>query len=113
MARGTAKAIAASACIALAAASIEEGCVVEAGASMSTSGIAVTGPPPPPMRETRPAPPDAQAVWVAGYWHWSGMQYNWIPGHWENAPPGARWRAPRYSIREGTYFYEPGSWSRP
>jgi hypothetical protein len=51
-------------------------------------------------------------VWIAGYWHWSGMQYTWIPGHWENAPPGARWRAPRYSIREGTYFYEPGSWSR-
>jgi WXXGXW repeat (2 copies) len=111
MARGTAKAIAASACIALSAASIEEGCVVEAGASMST-GIAVTGPPPPPMREARPPPPDAQAVWVAGYWHWSGMQYTWIPGHWENAPPGASWRAPRYSLRDGTYFYEPGGWSR-
>jgi hypothetical protein len=107
------KAIAASACIVLAAATFVAGCVVEAGVSASTTGVAVTGPPPEPMRETRPLPPDAQAVWVAGYWHWSGMQYTWIPGHWENAPPGARWRAPRYSIREGTYFYEPGGWSRP
>jgi WXXGXW repeat (2 copies) len=112
MTHGMGKAIAASACIALAAVSLASGCVVEAGVSAST-GVAVTGPPPQPMRETRPPPPDAQAVWIAGYWHWSGMQYTWIPGHWENAPPGASWRAPRYSIREGTYFYEPGSWSRP
>ena len=91
------------------------GCVVEGGASASSStaaGIPVSGPPPEPMREGRPAPPDAQAVWVAGYWHWSGMQYTWIPGHWENAPPGASWHAPRYSLREGTYFYEPGGWAR-
>ncbi len=40
------------------------------------------------------------------------MHYTWIPGHWENAPPGASWHAPHYSLREGTYFYEPGSWSR-
>ena len=113
MAHGMGKSIAAGACIALLAVSSLSGCVVEAGVAASTTGVAVTGPPPEPMRETRPPPPDAQAVWVAGYWHWSGMQYTWIPGHWENAPPGASWRAPRYSIREGTYFYEPGSWSRP
>ncbi len=97
--------------IAVAAVGCLAGCVVEAGISANT-GVAVTGPPPEPMSEARPAPPDAQAVWVAGYWHWSGMQYTWIPGHWENAPPGASWRAPRYSLRDGTYFYEPGGWSR-
>jgi YXWGXW repeat-containing protein len=110
------KAIAAAASVVLAALTLGTlgvGCVVEAGASGSIGGgVAVSGPPPEPMRETRPQPPDAQAVWVAGYWHWSGMQYTWIPGHWENAPPGASWHAPQYSIREGTYFYEPGSWSR-
>jgi hypothetical protein len=88
-------------------------CVIEAGSSVSTTaGVAVSGPPPEPMREARPLPPDAQAVWVPGYWHWSGMQYAWIPGHWEKAPPGASWHAPRYSLRDGTYFYEPGGWSR-
>ena len=111
MARGMGKAIAAV--FTVLAALSASGCVVEAGTSASVGGgVAVSGPPPQPMPEARPQPPDAQAVWVAGYWHWSGMQYTWIPGHWENAPPGASWRAPRYSIREGTYFYEPGSWSR-
>jgi hypothetical protein len=98
--------------VALAAAA-SSGCVIEGGASTSpASGVPVSGPPPEPMREARPVPPDAQASWVAGYWHWSGMQYTWIPGHWENAPAGASWRAPRYSLRDGTYFYEPGGWSR-
>jgi WXXGXW repeat (2 copies) len=111
MARGMGKAIAAV--FTVLAALSSSGCVVEAGTSASVAGgVAVSGPPPQPMPEARPQPPDAQAVWVAGYWHWSGMQYTWIPGHWEKAPPGASWRAPRYSIREGTYFYEPGSWSR-
>jgi hypothetical protein len=96
----------------LAAALLLTGCVVEASVSAS-SGVAVAGPPPEPVHESRPPQPNAQAVWVAGYWHWTGMQYTWIPGHWEQAPPGAQWRAPKYSIREGTYFYEPGTWSAP
>jgi hypothetical protein len=107
------KAIATAAfALAFAVLAASAGCVVEGGVSAPASGIAVSGPPPEPMREARPGPPDAQSVWVAGYWHWSGMQYTWIPGHWESAPAGASWRAPRYSIREGTYFYEPGGWSR-
>lgn len=86
------------------------GCVVETGA---LGGVAVSGPPPQPVVEARPAPPpNVRVVWIAGYWHWSGMQYTWIPGHWENAPPGASWRGPRYSLRDGTYFYEPGGWTR-
>jgi hypothetical protein len=40
------------------------------------------------------------------------MQYAWIPGHWEVPPAGARWRAPHYSLRDGTYFYEPGGWNQ-
>jgi hypothetical protein len=86
------------------------GCVVETG---TMGGIAVSGPPPQPVPEARPAPPpDVRVIWIAGYWHWSGMQYTWIPGHWESAPPGASWRGPHYSIRDGTYFYEPGGWTR-
>jgi hypothetical protein len=85
--------------------------VIEAGPS-SPGGIAVSGPPPQAVREVPPPPPpNVQAVWVAGYWHWTGLQYTWIPGHWERAPPGAAWRAPHYSFREGTYFYEPGGWA--
>jgi hypothetical protein len=92
------------------------GCVVEAGTSMSAGGgIAVAGPPPQPVVEVRPGPPQGETgatLWVAGYWHWTGMRYTWIPGHWERAPAGAAWHPPRYWTRDGTYYYEPGGWVR-
>jgi hypothetical protein len=87
------------------------GCVIETTPGPSSS-VAVTGPPPDPMQESRPPPIRPRVVWIPGYWHWTGMQYAWIPGHWEDAPVGARWRAPRYLLRDGVYYYEPGSWFR-
>lgn len=95
--------------LALLIAGLNAGCVIETGATIG-AGVAVSGPPPEPVAEARPAPPSTGAAWVAGYWHWTGMQYAWIPGHWEVPPPGARWRAPHYSLRDGMYFYEPGGW---
>jgi hypothetical protein len=86
-------------------------CVVEASVE-ATHGVAVSGPPPKPIEEQRPPQPGPQAVWIAGYWHWTGMQYTWVPGHWEAGRPGERWHAPVYSLRDGTYFYEPGAWQR-
>jgi hypothetical protein len=106
-----AKGIARLAGVSLAVMTFAAGCVIEAGIGPPPNGIAVSGPPPGPMREAQTAPPDAEAFWIAGYWHWTGMQYTWIPGHWERAPHGARWHAPRYTLRDGVYFYEPGGWS--
>jgi hypothetical protein len=88
------------------------GCVVEASTA-PPPGVAVAVPPPAPMSETRPAAPTPKSTWVAGYWHWTGMQYAWIPGHWAEPPAGETWRAPRYSLHDGTYFYEPGGWWTP
>ena len=87
-------------------------CVVTTTAPVPR-GILVSGPPPAVVREERPPPPPApQASWIAGYWHWTGIQYAWIPGHWEAAPPmGSSWRAPLYVQNNGAYFYEPGGWA--
>jgi hypothetical protein len=86
------------------------GCVVNEPES-PPRGVVVSGPPPAPVREERPPPPDAQAMWVSGYWHWTGMQYAWIPGHWEAPPAGARWAAPRVTtLKDGRYVYEAGGW---
>jgi hypothetical protein len=90
-------------------------CVIQAGVSPSAGaggGIAVAGPPPAPIVDPRPGPPEGAVVWVAGYWHWTGMRYTWIPGHWAHAPAGAAWRPPRYWTADGTYYYEPGGWGR-
>jgi hypothetical protein len=96
-----------------AGAAASAGCVAtESGAV--PRGVAVSGPPPAPIPEAArppaPGPNSANAVWIAGYWHWTGMQYTWIPGHWESAPPGAAWSAPRYVSTDGAYFYEAGAW---
>jgi hypothetical protein len=73
--------------------------------------VSVSSPPPAPRLEAqRPPQPPGDVVWIEGYWHWTGMQYAWIPGHWEAGHPGARWAAPRYTQQEGGYYYEPGAW---
>jgi hypothetical protein len=85
------------------------GCVVNEPES-PPRGVVVSGPPPAPVMEERPPPPVTEAVWVSGYWHWTGMQYAWIPGHWEAPPPGAVWAAPQVTVRDGRYIYESGGW---
>jgi hypothetical protein len=72
--------------------------------------IYVVGPPPAPFSEVRAAPAAPGMVWVEGYWHWNGVQYVWIPGHWESPPPGQTWLAPRYVVVEGRYVYHAGRW---
>ena len=78
-------------------------------------GVVVSGPPPAPVHEDRPPPPSASSRWVGGYWHWTGMQYAWIPGHWEAPPAGATaWAPPRVTqTSDGRYVYESGSWGTP
>lgn len=88
------------------------GCVVNEPEAPSR-GVVVSGPPPAPVREERPAPPGPDALWVAGYWHWTGMQYAWIPGHWEAPPAGAIWAGPKVTAtKDGRYLYEAGGWRR-
>jgi WXXGXW repeat (2 copies) len=96
--------------VALALALLTTGACVVNEAESPSRGVVVSGPPPPAVREERPTAPSPQSVWVVGYWHWTGMQYAWIPGHWDAPPPGAVWNAPVYSARDGKYFYETGGW---
>ena len=86
------------------------GCVAAATAP-PTRVVVVTGPPPAPIVEEITPQPQPKSIWIAGYWHWNGIQYAWIPGHWEAARrDGATWRAPRYVRNDAVYFYEPGTW---
>jgi len=79
------------------------GCVAAAEQRPKSSEAAAGAPPPdgersagqvlaqtpvaPPDEPFGPAP-DAEHVWVRGYWHWDGVRYVWRPGRWERARPG-------------------------
>lgn len=52
-----------------------------------TAGELLVNAPPPPHEPPRGAPPFADAAWVPGYWHWDGVRYVWVAGHWEKARP--------------------------
>ena len=96
----------------LAALTVGVGACVANEPAAPTRGMVVSGPPPPPQQDAPTPQPSPQAVWVPGYWHWTGAQYTWIPGHWETPPPGVTWAAPRYSLVDGSTVYEPGAWTR-
>jgi hypothetical protein len=97
-------------CLAFAGAIGSMGCPATA-APPRARVIIVTTPPPAPIIEELTPQPFPSSIWIAGYWHWTGVQYAWIPGHWESSPRvGAQWRAPRYVKSEGAYIYEPGTW---
>jgi hypothetical protein len=66
-------------------------------------GSAVAQPPPPnappPLRyEQVPPPPGERFIWEPGHWHWNGVQYVWVNGH--------------YVERRAHYgHYVPGHWA--
>lgn len=80
-------------------------------------GIVASGPPPAPLAEQPSPPPPPQQgrapEWQAGYWHWTGVEYAWIPGHWEAPRQGLTWSRPRYWNESGRTLYRPGAWVRP
>src|SRR5262249_29273635 len=72
--------------------------------------VYVSGPPPAPLVDTQPPPPATGMFWVAGYWHWNGVRYVWLPGHWERPSAGFVYVAPTYSSVDGRYVYRRGRW---
>jgi len=91
-----------------------------ASAQLTISGQVAVGTPvyanmaPPQPRMENPGNPPAQGyTWVVGYWNWSGTQYNWVPGRWDQPPQGAQaWEAPQWE-RDGQRFrFRPGRWGR-
>jgi hypothetical protein len=74
--------------------------------------VFVARPPPEPLPDFRSGPPAVGMPWIAGYWHFNGTDYVWIPGHWESPRPGWEWKPPAvvYSQQRRAWVYEHGRW---
>ncbi len=60
----------------------------------------------PPVRfEVRRPVPYAGAIWVSGYWWWSGVSYVWIRGHYVRPIRGHRFVAPRWVVSGGYHYH--------
>lgn len=68
--------------------------------------------PPAPYAEVVPAVPFAGAVWIGGYWGWSGGRHSWVPGRWERPRPGYAWAPHHWEQRGGRWHEHAGGWVR-
>lgn len=75
--------------------------------------ISIAVPPPAPYAEVIPAPPFVGAIWINGYWGWSGGRHQWVPGRYERARPGYRWEPHRWTQSpRGDWHLHGGGWVR-
>ena len=76
--------------------------------------VVVSGPPPPPSSSPTEYPgrsPDPSAVWIPGYWDYTGAGYVWTPGRWEVPPPMATsYIAAHWETRGNAYVFVRGYW---
>lgn len=77
-------------------------------------GYVVQSPPPSPTSqpyEPIPARPSSNAVWIPGYYNYTGTSYEWISGRWEIPPsPTSVWAQPSWQPQGNGYVYVRGHW---
>lgn len=67
--------------------------------------------PPPPRFVPRPPAPSATAIWIDGYWNWTGVTFVWVDGYWErNPPPGRTWEPGGWVQTPQGWYRQPGRW---
>ena len=64
------------------------------------SEVVVQMAPPEPIVETRPVAPQANYVWIPGYWHWHGQHHQWVAGYWSPPQIGYNWKGPLAALSE-------------
>ena len=68
--------------------------------------------PPASRHEVIPSSPHAAAVWVSGYWVWTGREYGWMEGRWEIEPRGDAWVPGHWNRTSRGWIYVAGHWSK-
>jgi hypothetical protein len=82
------------------------------GPAYDESSVVVDVAPPAPYVEVVPALPYAGAIWIGGYWGWSGGRHQWVPGRWEHGRPGYHWRPHAWVNQGGRWQLHGGGWVR-
>jgi hypothetical protein len=68
--------------------------------------------PPPVVAETYGVAPYPGAIWISGYYSWSGGRHVWTPGRWEQPRAGYHW-VPRTWEQHGHEWHQRGGhWER-
>lgn len=82
------------------------------GSAPTRAGIVFVRKVPPPPLKPRPGPrPSPRAVWIDGYWRWTGVDYVWIDGYWEPRPPiGKTWTSGSWVHTSRGWYWRPGRW---
>ena len=107
---------------ALASAALLTGCVVapvpgqvyaEPGGYAVDTGVYAPVAPPAPYYEVQPALLFPGALWINGYWGYSGGRHHWNRGHYERPRPGYRWEPRRWDRSpRGGWYLRGGGWVR-
>jgi hypothetical protein len=67
---------------------------------------------PAPYYEPVPVAPYPGAVWITGYWGWSGGRHTWVGGHYEHGRPGYAWQPHQWVRHDGRWQLQEGHWAR-
>ena len=76
------------------------------------TGVIVDVPPPAPYVEVVPPVPFAGAIWIGGYWGWSGGRHHWVGGHWDHPRPGYTYHPHAWVQQGGRWHLRGGGWVR-
>lgn len=82
----------------------------EADETEASDTVYVQTEPPEPIVEERPPAPAPKAVWVDGYWNWSGSGYVWVKGRWISKPRG-HWNSGHWIKTKRGWVRHKGHWS--
>jgi hypothetical protein len=69
--------------------------------------------PPAPYYEAQPALPFVGAIWIPGFWNWTGGRHVWQPGRYEQPRAGYRYQPYQWApAQRGGWALRGGGWVR-
>ncbi len=68
--------------------------------------------PPALLVELKGPPPSRDAVFIPGFWSWTGARWAWVGGTWSAPLPGSTWVEGAWKSGAGGFQWKPGRWRK-